>query len=220
MKLTENLTILPDNLEKNSTAEIYFSYRNHPDTQIFIEYSNKPLDITNTNIEKLEMSNIESNFFISIKLKKAGSFYFRFVDNENNIITFNNKQKFELFVDGSIDEENITESYSEQPTNYIKPQIQEKQEIQAIQNVQEIQKSENETLSEVTLDKQDNENINMFNTNDSLSLVPIKQNSLIHARKGIRLSYRINKRIRLILYKLFRKLPSFITGNYRRRINL
>lgn len=52
----------------------------------------------------------------------------------------------------------------------------------------------------------------------NMALVPIRESSL--ARKGLRFSYKLNKRIKLLLIKLFRKLPSFITGNYRRRINL
>lgn len=55
-------------------------------------------------------------------------------------------------------------------------------------------------------------------TNQEMALVPISEKKL--ARKGLRFSYRLNKRIRLLLIKLYRKLPSFITGNYRRRINL
>lgn len=57
-----------------------------------------------------------------------------------------------------------------------------------------------------------------FEESSNMSLVPIKESSL--ARKGLRFSYKLNKRIKLLLIKLFRKLPSFITGNYRRRINL
>lgn len=49
---------------------------------------------------------------------------------------------------------------------------------------------------------------------EELSLVPVD------SRKGLSFSYKLNKRIRLLFIKLFRRLPSFITGNYRRRINL
>ena len=54
----------------------------------------------------------------------------------------------------------------------------------------------------------------------SLALVPMKDRGLEFPRKGLRFSYKLNKRIRLMLYKLFRNLPNFITGNYRRRLNL
>lgn len=57
-----------------------------------------------------------------------------------------------------------------------------------------------------------------FEESSNMALVPIKESSL--TRKGLRFSYKLNKRIKLLLIKLFRKLPSFITGNYRRRINL
>lgn len=46
-------------------------------------------------------------------------------------------------------------------------------------------------------------------------------NSLPYLQKrGLRKSYIWSKKIRIALYKLFRSLPRFITGNYRRRINL
>ena len=57
-------------------------------------------------------------------------------------------------------------------------------------------------------------------TSSDVSLIPVNQNALIYPRKGLRFSYKLNKRIRLAIYKLIRKLPNFITGNYRRRINL
>lgn len=74
-------------------------------------------------------------------------------------------------------------------------------------------------VNENTIDEQ-LENLENIDIPNSLAMIPIKECNLIYAKKGIRWSYRINKRIKLILYKLFRKLPSFITGNYRRRINL
>ena len=37
---------------------------------------------------------------------------------------------------------------------------------------------------------------------------------------GLRKTYLLNKKIKLFFYKVFRKLPRFITGNYRRRLNL
>ena len=54
----------------------------------------------------------------------------------------------------------------------------------------------------------------------TLALIPMKDRGLEFPRKGLRFSYKLNKRIRLMLYKLFRNLPNFITGNYRRRLNL
>lgn len=54
--------------------------------------------------------------------------------------------------------------------------------------------------------------------NVDLTLTP---SSLPYLQKnGLRKSYLWNKKIRILLYKLFRNLPRFITGNYRRRINL
>lgn len=55
---------------------------------------------------------------------------------------------------------------------------------------------------------------------ETMALMPMNDRDLVHPRHGLRFSYKLNKRIRLIIYKLFRRLPNFITGNYRRRINL
>ena len=55
---------------------------------------------------------------------------------------------------------------------------------------------------------------------ETMALIPMSGRDLIHPRHGLRFSYKLNKRIRLIIYKLFKRLPNFITGNYRRRINL
>lgn len=55
---------------------------------------------------------------------------------------------------------------------------------------------------------------------ETMALMPMNDRDLIHPRRGLRFSYKLNKKIRLIIYKLFRRLPNFITGNYRRRINL
>lgn len=58
----------------------------------------------------------------------------------------------------------------------------------------------------------------MLNYNSELSLVPLTQQKL--STKKLRFSYKLNKRIKILLIKLYRQLPSFLTGNYRRRINL
>lgn len=77
--------------------------------------------------------------------------------------------------------------------------------------------------------KLDNNNNNYFykdineiesplNCNTELSLIPLKSKKL--QCNKLRFSYKLNKRIKILLIKLYRKLPNFITGNYRRRINL
>lgn len=39
-------------------------------------------------------------------------------------------------------------------------------------------------------------------------------------KKRLSFTYKLNKRIKIFLIKLYRLMPNFITGNYRRRINL
>lgn len=193
MKLTQDLVILPNRLEQNVNAEIYYSGNTNSIKNLYIEYSNLPFENENTIINRVEMIRIESSFYASIHLTDKGSYYFRLIDNNNNLIISDSKQTFEVLVQSS--------------TN----------------NSENNQNNNSELEENNTTNTETNQNINSNNKEsiqNSLSLIPIKEQPLIYAKKGIRLSYRINKRIRLILYKLFRKLPSFITGNYRRRINL
>jgi len=57
--------------------------------------------------------------------------------------------------------------------------------------------------------------------NNQKALVPVENQKLsVVKKKKLKFAYRLNKRIRIMLIKLYRILPSYITGNYRRRINL
>ena len=47
-----------------------------------------------------------------------------------------------------------------------------------------------------------------------------EENAVSIRRTGLRKSYIWKKKIKLVLYKFMISLPRFITGNYRRRINL
>lgn len=55
------------------------------------------------------------------------------------------------------------------------------------------------------------ENTDLVVTSSGLPYLP---------KKGLRKTYIWSKKVRILIYKLFRTLPRFITGNYRRRINL
>lgn len=52
------------------------------------------------------------------------------------------------------------------------------------------------------------------------NIVVIEEKSIDKKRKKLRKTYIWSKKIKLAVYKLIISLPRFITGNYRRRINL
>lgn len=84
-------------------------------------------------------------------------------------------------------------------------------------------KLDNETFSDEELEEAIStaqESDNVVHVMPTMALIPMNERGLVYPRRGLRFSYKLNKRIRLIILKLFKRLPNFITGNYRRRINL
>lgn len=73
------------------------------------------------------------------------------------------------------------------------------------------------------LDRWDNNNFNnyVFQIKEKNTELVVAQNSLPYLQQNkLRKTYIWRKKIKLLLYKLFSSLPRFITGNYRRRLNL
>jgi hypothetical protein len=159
-----------------------------------MEYSYEDLN-NSSSIRKVEMTKDIDYSFALIYLEQSGSLHFRFISNDNQIDN-NSGQNFIKNIDELSEDYYSTES--EIFNDYNKVNYTNELNIVELENVQEIEKN--------------------YETSDDLALVPIKEKSL--ARKGLRFSYKLNKRIKVLLIKLFRSLPSFITGNYRRRINL
>jgi hypothetical protein len=65
-------------------------------------------------------------------------------------------------------------------------------------------------------------NENIFNNQaDNLPiLINTSETKLVKRKKRLPFTYKLNKRIKIFLIKIYRLMPKFITGNYRRRINL
>ncbi len=199
----EKVTYFPKKLTKNSLVIInYFGSLNN-NQKLYIEFSYDDISSFNTSLRKTEMSKLTDYSLALITIEDATKLYFRFVDNNGNIDDNNG-----MFYQKTIEQES-TQSYSE---------------ISSL--LSEYKNSNNNShiaTNIVTNDIQTPQTSDSFENNNNIetpcmALVPLKDQSL--ARKGLRLSYKLNKRIKLLLIKLFRKLPSFITGNYRRRINL
>lgn len=123
--------------------------------------------------------------------------YFRLLDDKNKIIILDNTQEFHI---ETCSIEDDIDDFTEEELLLASTSVSI--------NVQSVS-TPVESVPEIH-----------YTVPSTLALVPMKERGLIFPRRGLRFSYRLNKRIRLMLYKLFRKLPSFITGNYRRRLNL
>lgn len=201
MKSIENVTYFPEKLTKDSLVIInYFGNLNNTNQNLYIEYSYDKIPTDINSIRKAQMSKVTDYSFVLVALEDANTIYFRFVDEYG---TFDNNGG--NFYQKAI-EQTSEKTYLE-PTALL-------DEYKKSNNNSHIIENSTENLSEI---KPDEEYKPIENT---MALVPIKERDLVYARKGLRFSYKLNKRIKLLLIKLFRSLPSFLTGNYRRRINL
>lgn len=192
--MVENITCFPEKLSKNSLVTInYFGFLNTSD-KIYIEYSYDKDAFSNNLIRRSEMSKVSDYSFVLISLESADNLYFRFSDDFGHFDD-NNGQFYQKAI--SSQEEALYTNSTTLLSEYLN------------NNSNIINQVSNEVLHIDNFDE---------TPSQAMALVPLKEHSL--ARKGLRFSYKLNKRIKLLLIKLFRKLPSFITGNYRRRINL
>lgn len=192
MNLTKDITFSPDNLTKNSFVIINYSGKFKKNTRVFIEYSYEKFENNLNNYKSKEMiKTVDNNFYVLLYLEDIGDLYIRF-KNKRRETNNENSNYFTLHVSDS------------QSTNV---------SVSDLSNIipEDIPATENIVYQNVSLESP---------IQQELALVPVKEHHLGVPRKGLRFSYKLNKRIRLILYKLFRSLPNFITGNYRRRINL
>lgn len=210
MKISENITISQTDKEKILNLNYISTLTNN----LSLEYSNLPFnsgDNSNENIKKIEMTKTEDYFTAEISFENTPEIYFRILNENNEIVTIDTKQDFIVSYD------NIKEASENITTGGVS------ENSETINNSSTYVVSE-EVNNEGTSTEIDNGNtypqLDNINVPTSLAMVPIKEQNLMYAKHGLRFTYRLNKKIRLILYKLFQKLPSFITGNYRRRINL
>lgn len=197
MDIIENVTYFPEKLTKNSLVIINYFGTLSSSEKLYIEYFYNEFPINNNSITKAEMSKVTNYYFALITLENAGTLYFRFVDNHGN---FDDNNGLFYYKDIETSSELI---YSE-PSSLLLEYKKSNNKPNIIENTKE-------TIYPEEFEDE-------YEPITNMALVTIKDCRL--AKKGLRFSYKLNKRIKLLLIKLFRKLPSFITGNYRRRINL
>lgn len=217
MNFTKDISFYPSTLTKNSRLVINYTGKLKNSAKLFLEYSYSDFrGFDNPDTEVVEMLPVSEYFYVLVNLKNADHFYFRFVNNEGIIDDLNGITYCEqihenvnsVLYDSTIsnDTKNIDETHYNMVENNI------------IENYPKISNTiVTNTVHSTTDTIENNDN---SNTPVNLAMVPIKERNMLQARKGLRFTYKLNKRIKLILIKLFRSLPSFITGNYRRRINL
>lgn len=195
MKLSNNVIV--SKLEENQYLVKIISTL---DRDISLEYSFAPFNNKKKARKKATVLLMERKGLVYsaniIANNGVQSIYFRLLDDSNKIIILDNKQEFNIETNGiEIFEDDFTDD------EILDASIQ----IPTF----------NTDSAVVTTQA----NVN-YAVPPTMALVPMKDRGLEFPRHGLRFSYKLNKRIRLALYKLFRKLPSFITGNYRRRLNL
>lgn len=193
MNNVKNVTYFPEKLTKDSLVIINYFGPLNTSEKLYIEYFYDENSIDNNSIRKAEMSKVTDYSFVLVSPEYASNLYFRFVDDNGNFDD-NNGKFYQKIV-----EESSEKIYSE-PSSLLS----------------EYKKSNNNShiATNNTQKLYDEDFENEYEPITNMALVPIKERRL--ARKGLRFSYKLNKRIKLLLIKL----PSFITGNYRRRINL
>ena len=192
MRLSENVIV--SKLEENQYLVKIISTLNR---DISLEYSFAPL----TNKKKYKKHNPvllmerKGKVYSANIIANTGipTIYFRLLDNKNKIIILDNKQQFNI---ETCDVDTLEDDFTEEELMLAK------------------------TNNTSTANQVETEQLSDYSVPTTLALVPMKDRGLEFPRKGLRFSYKLNKRIRLMLYKLFRNLPNFITGNYRRRLNL
>ena len=192
MRLSENIIV-----SKLEEKQYLVNINSSLNRDISLEYSfaplyNKKKAKKNTTVLLMERKGqiYSANIIANTAIQHI---YFRLLDNKNKIIILDNKQQFNI---ETCDVDDLEDDFTEEELMLTK------------------------TNNTSTANQVETEQLSDYSVPTTLALVPMKDRGLEFPRKGLRFSYKLNKRIRLMLYKLFRNLPNFITGNYRRRLNL
>ena len=163
-----------------------------------IEEPEEPEDIKN--IEETE--NIEN---IEEKIEIIDENYKENVDNSNKQLSFQSIIDLIDNFDFSFDE------YDKKPDNNQDTIISQDTTIN-IENQKVEYVEENTNILESKSSDEEFEEKSLIIQSDK----SIKKNT----KKGLRFGYKLNKKIKITLIKLYRLMPNFIKGDYRRRINL
>ena len=195
-----NLNFFPNNLQKNSLELITYLGKLQNSNKLYIEYSY--FGTNNFDFEKKveELRKYKNAFSSIIYLENFSNLVFRFVD-DNGTIDDNDGNFYNLELTSVASKNNYQLSDLQKLLVNTKSQMVKSEKADAILSEFQESKKAVEIPQETT------------------ALVVTKSKKPSNKRH-LSFSYKLNKRIKLALIKLFRSMPSFITGNYRRRINL
>lgn len=139
-------------------------------------------------------------------------------------ITQNENKMFVKYIGGLIyNSENIYFYYKQQDNEFVKLEMNKIENNEYIIELNDIEGEISYYFENEKGELDNNFEMNYYYESESkpeANIVVIEEKSIDKKRKKLRKTYIWSKKIKLAVYKLIISLPRFITGNYRRRINL
>lgn len=139
-------------------------------------------------------------------------------------ITQNENKMFVKYIGGLIyNSENIYFYYKQQDNDFVKLEMNKIENNEYIIELNDIEGEISYYFENEKGELDNNFEMNYYYESEckpEANIVVIEEKSIDKKRKKLRKTYIWSKKIKLAVYKLIISLPRFITGNYRRRINL
>lgn len=139
-------------------------------------------------------------------------------------ITQNENKMFVKYIGGLIyNSENINFYYKQQDSEFVKLEMNKIENNEYIIELNDIEGEISYYFENEKGELDNNFEMNYYYESEckpEANIVVIEEKSIDKKRKKLRKTYIWSKKIKLAVYKLIISLPRFITGNYRRRINL
>lgn len=202
MRITKDINVSLSEYDDFNQIGIVYYNNTHSGINSFVFYSN---DGNENYLSKMSKSHFV--YISKISVKKNSDFYFSVLDDN-----FSNRSKnYHLHLGKSSEDCFVV---CEEKT-YSKIQAAMKEDV-----LKDIKLIDEKKYDEYIEDDFDTYFDDDFET-ETKALTVVKDSSIQETgRRHLRFSYKLNKKIRIMLIKLYRLMPSFITGDYRRRINL
>ena len=139
-------------------------------------------------------------------------------------ITQNENKMFVKYIGGLIyNSENIYFYYKQQDNEFVKLEMNKIENNEYIIELNDIEGEISYYFENEKGELDNNFEMNYYyepECKTETNIVVVEEKAIDKKRKKLRKTYIWSKKIKLAVYKLIISLPRFITGNYRRRINL
>ncbi len=139
-------------------------------------------------------------------------------------ITKNENKMFVKYIGGLIyNSENIYFYYKQQDKEFVKLEMNKIENNEYIIELNDIEGEISYYFENEKGELDNNFEMNYYyepERKTEANIVVVEEKAIDKKRKKLRKTYIWSKKIKLAVYKLIISLPRFITGNYRRRINL